>query len=605
MWWLFMILIGAVTGYFYLRCTLKKKENIKNKDRDIIKKAKEEIKISTIEEIEKTIPVFIYKSNSSTREVEEDEEMDLSKPFFVLEGEFSIYYSKREICTKKEGQMVCYTLCVMGQEVERISCRSRKRGKIRMVEEINKYVLFSMLKKKCIEVASRYFKIERIFVEKEGKATKEIKGTGEIKILQKGEILKKRGESFDQLVYIHYGEIEVNSSSDNSNVCGNNGNVCSYNDKEDNNDIDNNGNNDIDNNGNNDIDNNGNNDIDNNGNNDIDNNNYTTSSIKKFGEGSVFGYFSLFFDVYRTVEIVANTKTKISIFQYSALKMNGFDEEDLEIGLLPDFIHLVDICCEWQVVIPRTTIFEEGEIPRDFYYINEGRLESTTTDVYYSGMTVGSQECILGIPTKKVYSTKVSDIIRIPRGLVEEFLQDSPSLQTISKILGPQSPAPPGNIITILPTDKDERSMLLFTRRLKASMGPKCLLLSSKDLTEILSKKVFSVSEELRVVDYLRKMAKSYPAVLVYTENEYCRFLRYLLKYSDKCLITGENIIPERKSLDNDNVVCDIEYVKIYQNAKNNNNNNTINIHHVVSPSRTILFCSKDFQRLGRFLLNK
>ncbi|KAF9762544.1 Lysophospholipase NTE1, partial [Nosema granulosis] len=33
--------------------------------------------------------------------------------------------------------------------------------------------------------------------------------------------------------------------------------------------------------------------------------------------------------------------------------------------------------------------------------------------------------------------------------------------------------------------------------------------------------------------------------------------------------------------------------------------NNTINIHHVVSPSRTILFCSKDFQRLGRFLLNK
>ncbi|EOB12715.1 Lysophospholipase NTE1, partial [Nosema bombycis CQ1] len=144
-------------------------------------------------------------------------------------------------------------------------------------------------------------------------------------------------------------------------------------------------------------------------------------------------------------------------------------------------------------------------------------------------------------------------------------------------------------------------------------------------------------------------MTRVYPAVIVYLENEYSRFLKYLLKYSKTCLITG-SLLKCPGELSKMVIYCEIEYVRLYEkrdyikvgnnNGKNNikgdskfkldkgdNKGNKVNdneetidintfdfnykkisfnrVHHVVSPSRTVLFDTKDFERLGRFLLGK
>ncbi|EOB13415.1 Lysophospholipase NTE1, partial [Nosema bombycis CQ1] len=368
-----------------------------------------------------------------------------------------------------------------------------------------------------------------------------------------------------------------------------------------------------------------------------------------FGEGDFVGFFNLFFDIFGLVEIFSNAKTKISIYEYDTLKRNGFNEEDFpfEIYNFPDFFRFVDVSCEWLILKPGIVFDQDCD---NFYYVLDGECKGNK--IYKEGMTINCEECLIQKKSnEKIKISKISNLIKIKKSLIEEFMRNNPKSIEIIRVLYNKNVNinSIGSIITILPADK-QSNVQLFTRRLKGSIGKDCLLLGIREISEVLSKRVFTICEELRITDYLKRMTRVYPAVIVYLENEYSRFLKYLLKYSKTCLITG-SLLKCPGELSKMVIYCEIEYVRLYEkrdyikvgnnlkvenkvdnikvmdkgHSKLDNNdklngeetidNNTFDfnykkisfnrVHHVVSPSRTVLFDTKDFERLGRFLLGK
>lgn len=491
--WLFTIFLVVV--FFYFRRKTRKKKVMALPKPTAVKK-KEDKK----EDVKETIPLFMFGEGEDIEEVEEGTVMDLSRPFFVEEGEFMLLYKGEEVSRKRKGEVVCYTLRVMvKEEGVGIECRASRKSRIVPIDKVNKYILYSMLRKKCIEVVSGYFQEEEEFIRREMKSVKSVQsavdllGEEKIRVLEVGEVLKKKGDPMDFLVYIHHGEIQVGESH-------------------------------------------------------------------FFPSGSFFGYFSLFFDIFASVEIKASKKSRVGV--YEDVKRRGLDEEDLEVEYLrglPDFYHLVDVCSEW-------------------------RMTRSGTSSAGSGDTFLVRLC--------QWNTVI-----LPKGLVEMSLKRIPTFAHFNALLHPPTP-PPLNIITVLPTDKDTQA-LLFTRRLKASLGKDCVLLFSRD---ILLKKVFTVSEELRVMDFLRRMARAYPVVLVYVENIHSRFLKYLLKYSTTILRIDSSSVDS--SIDTGDVPPNTQYVRLYEKRTIHTPHHTA-YHNVLCPRKSVLFDTKDFERLGRFLLGK
>lgn len=596
-----IIATGLVAGFKHYGASKSKTASFKIKSRAIEKVTSARSLGMTLEDAMRRHPLFNFYPGQSIREILENWSRITYKngetilvPGFILEGSVEIWYKDRLVCIKEKGSFLNGSMELLGY---RTIGTKRAKGFVEVLlvdpsltRSNSWYILFSMLRKSCIEVACKYFELEARLVEKETMKIKsdrknhlnlfltflndkflsyqddgkEILKKGiETRFVSKGEVLKGNEESMDYILYIVSGEILV--------MAGEN--------------------------------------------------------AFSFGSGSIFGYFSLFFDSYSSVTIQAREDSSILICNSSALFKLGLDEKRFDHTMLQDIdepLHVIDESVEWIRLSPGGMVVQKGAISKEIFYIAAGRVKSASKE-FSSGTAIGGKECIFGENWPESFiATRITDIVQIPSLLVDYFFENDKSFfKKYTKRLFESGNKKNGKIVSLIPIGqyKDIES---FSRRLKGAIGASSLLLNRKDVVDILARRSFDTTEEIGFMDYLTKMSKNYEIILIYVENEYSRLLRYLLNFSDVLLTVGTAFtdIPEY------NVYCRIEFVKIYEErralgeksmkrrrrinygfrratAKNETLGQYDRIHHVLFPSKAILFCSKDFQRLARSLLEK
>ncbi|ADM11454.1 patatin-like phospholipase domain containing protein 6 [Encephalitozoon intestinalis ATCC 50506] len=596
-----MIMTGLLAGFKHYGSSKYRTIPFKIKSRAPEKIASTRLLGMTIEDAMKRHPLFNFYPRQSIKEILESWDRVkykngdiITTPGFILQGCVEIWYGNSLTCIKEKGSFLNGSMELLGYTTRGIK-KAKGFVEVLLVDASLArtdvwYILFSMVRKSCIEVACKYFELEGKLVEKE---TMKIGGDGmshldlfldflnrkflqglddgkealkksiETRFVGKGEVLKDSGEPMDYIVYVVSGEIQV--------LAGEN--------------------------------------------------------AFSFGNGSLFGYFSLFFDSYSSIKILAKGDSSILICNSSVLFKLGLDEKRFDHSMLLDIdecLHVIDESVEWIRLSPGDMIVQKGGTSKEIFYIAAGSIKSASKE-FSSGMAIGDRECIFGENWGESFvATKITDIVRIPSLLVDYFFEnDKTFFKKYTKRLFENGSRKNGKIVSIIPIGQ-YRDIESFSRRLRAAIGASSLLLNRKDVVDILARRSFDTTEELGFMDYLTKMSKRYEIILIYVENEYSRLLRYLLNFSDILLTVGTTFadIPEY------NVYCRIEFVKIYEERKalnersmrkrektapsrtgNANEKETPRqydrIHHVLFPSKTILFCSKDFQRLARSLLGK
>ncbi|KAG5859616.1 patatin-like phospholipase [Encephalitozoon hellem] len=555
----------------------------------------------TLEDAMKRHPLFNFYPGQSIKEILDRWDRITYKngeiiavAGFVLQGSVEIWYGNQLLCIKERGSLLNGSMELLGHGA--IGTKKAK-GFVEillidpsLVRSNSLYILFSMLRKSCIETACKYFGLEGKLVEKETMKIRSaeknhlsifstflcdrflscqddgreiLEKSIETRFIGKGMVLKEDEEPMDYILYVVSGEILV--------MAGEN--------------------------------------------------------VFSFGSGSVFGYFSLFFDSYESVKIQAKEDSSTFICNSSTLFKLGLDEKKFDYSMLQDIdesLHVIDESVEWIRLSPGSMIAQKGEASKEIFYIAAGRVKSTSKE-FSSGKAIGGKECIFGENWSDSFiATRITDIIQIPSLLVDYFFENDKSFfKKYTKRLFENGNKENGKIVSIIPVGQ-YKDIDSFSRRLKAAIGASSLLLSRKDVVDILARRSFDTTEELGFMDYLTKMSKCYEIILIYVENEYSRLLRYLLNFSDVLLTVGTTFtdIPEY------NVYCRIEFVKIYEERralgeksmkrrrgigygfrrttdKKEAEGRYDRIHHVLFPSKTVLFCSKDFQRLARSLLGK
>ncbi|UYI27791.1 lysophospholipase Nte1 [Encephalitozoon cuniculi] len=596
-----IVVTGLLAGFRHYGSSRCRTVPFKIKSRSIEKTASTRLLGMSLEDAMKRYPLFNFYPGQSIREILSSWERvtygngeTIAAPGFILQGLVEIWYREHLVCVKEKGSFLNGSMELLGY-----STRGTKkaRGSVEvllidasLVRDNIWYILFSMLRKSCIEIACRYFELESKLVEKE---TMKIKDDGqghldlflsflneklllnlddgkeilrrdiEARLIGRGETIKDSEESMDYIMYVVSGEILVLAGE----------------------------------------------------------------SAFVFGKGSVFGYFSLFFDLYSSIKIQAREDSSVLLCSSSVLLKFGLDEKKFDHSMLLDIdesLHIIDESAEWMRLLPGDMIAQKGDASKEIFYIGAGSVKSASGESS-SGTVIGGKECIFGESwNESSIATRITDVVRIPSLLVDYFLErDKSFFKKYTKRLFESGNKANGKIVSIIPVGqyKDIES---FSRKLKSAIGASSLLLSRRDVVEILARRAFDTTEEVRFMDYLTKMSRRYEIILIYVENEYSRLLRYLLNFSDVLLAVGTTFadIPEY------NVYCRIEFVKIYEERRASDERSVkkskkINhgprclesrkesfgqydrVHHVLFPSKTMLFCSKDFQRLARSLLGK
>lgn len=517
----------------------------------------------------------------------------ITTPGFVLRGEVEIFRNNRLLCVKGKGSLLNGAMELLG--LTGVGTK-KSRGPVDVlsidvtpVKEKVSYVVFSILRKCCVEIACNYFELQHKFIEREtikicsngdnlnsfvsmlndtlflnlsleGKEV--LKASVETRFVKEAELFKEKGENMEYVLFIAEGSIAVSS---NDNEFG-------------------------------------------------------------FGCGSVFGYFALFFDCYSSVRIRTKSDSVFYLCRSFILSRFGLDESKFNYSTLEgmdEMLRAIDEAAEWMRLSPGDILAQKGDMAREVFYISAGNVKTASKE-FSSGMAMGGRECVLGeCWDETAIAIKITDVVRIPSLLLDYiFGGEMKFFKKYAKRLFENDKKRNGKIVSIVPTGK-YKDITLFSKRLKAAAGSSSLLLSRKDVVDVLAKKAFDTTEELRFMDYLTRMSKRCDIVLICVENGYSRLLKYLLNFSDVLLVVGTSFtdLPEY------NTYCSIELVKIYEERKASKNifgkkkkaeqsmGNVYGrkgepvqydrVHHVLSPSRTVLFCSKDFQRLGRSLLGR
>lgn len=505
----------------------------------------------------------------------------------VMRGEVEVFHGDHLVCVKEKGALLSGAMELLG--LARPGVR-RARGEVEIlpidispVKSKMQYVLFSMFRKSCVELVCKYFELETRLVEKE---TIKIRSEGshsevfggflneklQLALSQEGrdvlgasiemrtdeEDLKKEGEAMDSVLYVAEGCVLVAFEE----------------------------------------------------------------NVFEFEAGSVFGYFSLFFDAYSSARIHARPGSRVLACRSSALLRLGLDVCSFDYSMVEgiDMLCAVDMSAEWMRLSPGDMLAQKGDGAKEIFYISAGNVK-TASGEFSSGMVLGGRECIVGdVWEETAVAIKITDAVRIPSLLLDyAFENERPFFKKYTRRLFARGRKENGKIVSIVPTGKF-RDAVSFSRRLKAAIGPSSLLLSRRDVVDVLAKKAFDATEELRFMDYLTKMSRRYEIVLICVENGYSRLLKHLLSFSDTLLVVGTSFL----DLPEYNTYCGIELAKVYEERRasksavkkvrgfegvaTNKRGEPVHydrLHHVLSPSKTIMFCSKDFQRLGRSLLGR
>lgn len=519
----------------------------------------------------------------------------ITTPGFILQGEVEIVYKGDLVCVKQKGALLSGSMELLSSVRTGVK---RARGSVEiLLIDVSKarsrllYVLFSMFRKACSEIVCKYFELENVFIERETmrgghdggdnldafvsllgerlslnlspEGVEMLKSGIEARFAKEDEVLKDEDKMLDYVLYVSEGEVLVSS-------CG-----------------------------------------------------HTFS----FAQGSGFGYFSLFFDAYSLARVSAKSDTWVLICKYSVLAKMGLNETSFDYSMLEgidEIVHIVDEAAEWMRLSPGDTVAQKGDSVREVFYVSAGNLRTASRE-FLSGTAIGGKECIVGeCWDETVVATKMTDIVKIPGLLLDHvFGREKTFFKKYTKRLFDGRKKKNGKIVSIVPTGK-YNDIATFSRRLKAAIGPSSLLLSRRDVVDVLARKAFDTTEELRFMDHLIMMSKQHEIILICVENGYSRLLRYLLNFSDVLLLVGTSFVdvPEY------NVYCSVEFVKIYEERRVFRGSTKVDrrrprvysrgvpsrkgetieydrIHHVLSPSRTALLCSRDFQRLGRSLRGK
>lgn len=324
--------------------------------------------------------------------------------------------------------------------------------------------------------------------------------------------------------------------------------------------------------------------------------------IYKLNPQMSFGYSNFFFTCYKEVflkclsdesiiyECLLNDSSNnwTDFFNYIKIK-----DHKNNIKFL-NFIHYIDICTDWRIFKIDEKLYENN-----FYYINEGGLRNNSM-------------CI----------KRLSDIILIKKNIIEHVLNFD--VKTYKTLFNHKYKDNNSKIITIIPNDKSI-DIKLFSKRLKNSINQKILVLDKSNF-------IFSldITEELRISEYLNRLNRQHNIILINIENNYSRIAKFLHEISDVVLVVGYDFSKQMQCF-NDYNIKNVEYVKLYEknpnmkkksfsiskNLKNGvyaTQNNIFNsfhynlnkrFHHVLSPNNSILFSTKDYDRLARFLQGK
>lgn len=576
---------------------------LKIKSRAIEKMASTRPVGATLEAAMRSHPLFNFYPGQSIKEIlaswsrssYKDGEV-IAAPGFILQGEVEVWYRDRFVCVKEKGSFLNGPMMLLGYSTKGVR---RARGPVEVLSidphltrDRAWYVLFSMFRKSCVETACKYFGLEGRLVEKEVIKAKS-DGSGylesftallneklllnlaadgrvvlesgvETRFVGRGEVLKGSGDSMDFIICVASGEIQVQ----------------------------------------------------------------TGESVFSFGPGSVFGYFSLFFDSYSSAIIQARGDSSVLLCNLSLLLKLGLDEKKFDHTMLLDIdesLCVIDGSSEWIRLVPGDVVTQKGDSSKEVFYVLAGTVKTASRE-FSSGMVIGDKECIVGEAWgESSIATRMTDIIRIPSLLLDYFFEkDKSFFKKYTRRLFENKRKKNGKIVSIIPAWQ-YRDVECFSRRLKSAAGPSSLLLSRKDVVDVLARRGFGATEELGFMDYLARMSRCYEIILIYVENEHSRLLRYLINFSDVLLVVGTAPanIPEY------NIYCSIEFVRIHEerrasNEKDVKKKSTVSyggggsmskramasrqydrIHHVLFPSKAVLFCSKDFQRLARSLLGR
>jgi lysophospholipid hydrolase len=552
MYFLIFILIGLVV---LKNLIVKRKKNIV-KPKEIIS----EIECVKETSISESVPYYKYNSYLKIEivNVEQDEEVSTGDMFYVEEGSFIIKHNDLFVCKKEQNDLYFYALGYFGINIKNIRIYATERSKIWKIslKSINKFLMLTSLKKKVVEVVTEHLKFVEMFIEKE----LDINESGECTMnlqnfVTKTLNLNKNVDNCIKIINLQPTEVYKKKESHiNDLIFVQDGElIVRYKDKD-----------------------------------------YI------FKKGSVFGYFCLFFNCYYDIEIYCRTQSKLKVIDYASLRRNGLDLLNFDVNILKSFnplLHYIDLCSDWRIYRIKDTISTSNII-----YLNEGSIRKHENTFIVK---------------------RLSDVILLKQDIIIHSLNYN--IYSYKQIFCGENNYENNKIVSIVPNNK-ETNIYLFSKRLKSSIGKDCLLLDKKDF--FLS---FDIAEELRVSEFLNKMSRTSTLVLINIENKYSRLAKFLHEISDVVLVVGYDQEPDNTDIgtylgssigdkiytDTDNInniqaemanykFENVEYVRLYENKKNIRvKDNLKKVHNVLSPSKTILFSTKDYDRLGRYLLGK
>lgn len=489
------------------------------------------------------------------------ETINKSEMFFIEKGSVIITHEEKFVCKKQQNDFYFYALDFFGINKENVHIIANEPCVIWKIDKskINTFVLLTSIKKKVIDVLVEQFDYPDLFIENELELNK-LFFTDKVnrkfqlqhfmlnilnfkknfsmytKVLSytNNEVIKKKEIYMENLFLIEEGTIHLK-----------------YNDK-----------------------------------------------VFYCREGNIFGYFSLFFNCYRKIEIKCEEPVILKAISYEYLIRSGLDLQNFRLEYLKNFctiIHYIDLCTDWRIFRINDTIanseFCQTEAFKKIIYLNEGSLQKKDNTLIVK---------------------RLSDIIYIDEYIIRHMLHFD--INFYKKLHKKTGISKNNKIVSVLPNNNDT-NIRLFSKRLKASIGKDCLLLDKKDF--FLS---FDISEELRVSEFLNRLSRTHSLILINVKNKFSRLAKFLHEFSDVVLVVGygwdinfnTTFYNDKNSETDKNFYTNVEFVKLYEQKptqkskpRNDNNLNCLKIHNILSPNKTILFSSKDYDRLSRYLMNK
>ncbi|KAM0687243.1 phosphatidylcholine and lysophosphatidylcholine phospholipase [Conglomerata obtusa] len=184
-------------------------------------------------------------------------------------------------------------------------------------------------------------------------------------------------------------------------------------------------------------------------------------------------------------------------------------------------------------------------------------ISKKSKDLILSGSLIGGFECITDQKFETSFvALKISDLIRIDNKFIKYFMKVNPefTINFSKRILQNEKPKI-CKVVSIIPSDEHYK---LFYSRFSEVLPDGVLFVTNKKINEILGANAFDSLGEFKLLNYLSEKERVHDLIVIPLENRFSRLFNSVISFSDILLMIG------RCELGVD-VFCSVELVNIYK----------------------------------------